>query len=575
MYEPNDLIKQSSFPMKIVNFKWERVQLFITLSIPKKDIQDLEYYLYHPITEKKVYFSHIEYVGDLIELRINMMNSWEDHSPVPSGRWLLFAQKRGSDTINIATTCPSLIDFETVERDKNMNHFHKVFSASKTQFYSVRPIANDENAVLYISIHFKRIIQKTKREIAREKRRKKRREQILEVRKQVFSAIYTLSKKMIGITENRILFTSDSRAVLGGNMEFVYNRMIDRDLKKDFDIKMLFKKNITDRRNFLDKLKLPYYLATSKTILVDDFHPLLYNLDFDKSQNIIQLWHASGPFKTVGYSRIGKPGGPSINGKSHKIYTSAIVGSEHSTPFYAEAFGMHEEDVYPTGIPRIDSFFDEGYKASIRNQMYEEFPQMKTADKVILFAPTFRGSGPKTAYYPMHQIDFDKLAKYAKENNAVVVFKLHPFVRDNVVIPDHYKDLFLDAFKYREINDLLLVSDLLITDYSSVVFEYSLLNKPMIFYGFDVYDYISSRDFYEGFGNFVPGKIVRTFNELMNAIEKEDYDIEKIAVFRDKYFKYQDANSSDRVIDWLILDNFPKEISRGQKQKLLNDNKKE
>ena len=91
----------------------------------------------------------------------------------------------------------------------------------------------------------------------------------------------------------------------------------------------------------------------------------------------------------------------------------------------------------------------------------------------------------------------------------------------------------------------------------------------MIFYAFDFHDYISSRDFYEGFQDFVPGKIVMNFNELMKALKEEDYEMEKVQRFRDKYFKYHDSNSTDRVIDWLLLDKFPKEIPRGPRQKLL------
>ena len=73
---------------------------------------------------------------------------------------------------------------------------------------------------------------------------------------------------------------------------------------------------------------------------------------------IVQLWHASGPFKTVGYSRIGKEGGPRPWSRIHKNYTHAIVSSETDVPFYAEAFGIPESRVIPTGIPRMDRYFD-------------------------------------------------------------------------------------------------------------------------------------------------------------------------------------------------------------------------
>jgi len=76
---------------------------------------------------------------------------------------------------------------------------------------------------------------------------------------------------------------------------------------------------------------------------------------------IIQLWHASGAFKTVGYSRVGLP---DPNVRVHKSYTAAIVSSEFDVPFYAEAFGIPEDRVTPTGIPRMDRFFDETARAA-------------------------------------------------------------------------------------------------------------------------------------------------------------------------------------------------------------------
>ena len=130
---------------------------------------------------------------------------------------------------------------------------------------------------------------------------------------------------------------------------------------------------------------------------------------------------------------------------------------------------------------------------------------------------------------------------------------MHPFVKTPIFIPDEFKDVMIDASEYREINDILFITDLLITDYSSVVYEASSLNIPMLFYAFDLEGYISSRDFYEPFETFVPGKIVKTFGELMKAIGTNDFEQEKVAPFRDKNFEYQDGGSTDRVIDWLIL----------------------
>ena len=144
-------------------------------------------------------------------------------------------------------------------------------------------------------------------------------------------------------------------------------------------------------------------------------------------------------------------------------------------------------------------------------------------------------------------------ADYYRKTDSVVIFKMHPFVTTPIFIPKEFSDIMIDETESREINDFLFVTDLLITDYSSVIYEASTLNIPMLFYAFDLESYIASRDFYEPFETFVPGKIVKTSGEMMKALETGDFEHEKVAPFRDRNFEYQDGGSTDRVIDWLIL----------------------
>jgi CDP-ribitol ribitolphosphotransferase len=95
--------------------------------------------------------------------------------------------------------------------------------------------------------------------------------------------------------------------------------------------------------------------------------------------------------------------------------------------------------------------------------------------------------------------------------------------------------------------------DLLVTDYSSIVFEYSTLRRPMLFFAYDLDEYVATRDFYVPFESFVPGRIVRTFPEMLDAIRRDDYQAEKVADFARRHFAHLDAGSTDRVIDQLIL----------------------
>ncbi|MCJ8007970.1 CDP-glycerol glycerophosphotransferase family protein [Lederbergia wuyishanensis] len=356
------------------------------------------------------------------------------------------------------------------------------------------------------------------------------------------------------IIKNKVLFASDSRTELEGNFLYVYEEMQKRNL--DLDYHFMLKSETGENKSFKEIRKLAYHLATSKFILLDDFYPMVYPLKIRKNAELIQLWHAVGAFKTFGFSRIGRPGGPSPKSLNHRNYTKAIVSSKHVAKYYAEGFGIDEEKVVATGIPRTDIFFDETYKENIKKEIYAEFPFLK-GKKVITFAPTFRGNGQQSAYYPMEVLNLDKLYHELKDE-YIFLFKIHPFVKNDFNIPYQYKDFFYNFSTYREINDLLFVTDILITDYSSVCFEFALLNKPMLFFAYDVEEYVQKRDFYYDYSSFIPGPLVRSTNEIIQTIKEEDFNMNKIQPFKEYFFDHHDGKSSSRVVEDLILANLEK-----------------
>ncbi|CAN2248416.1 CDP-glycerol glycerophosphotransferase family protein [Bacillus sp. K7] len=358
--------------------------------------------------------------------------------------------------------------------------------------------------------------------------------------------------RLLPIKSNKIVFASDSRLDLTGNFEFVYEELLKRE--ENFDFKFFLKSSIRDRKSLSELMSMAYHFATSKIIFIDDFYPIIYPLKIRKNADLVQLWHAVGAFKTFGYSRIGLPGGPSPHSKNHRNYTKVIVSSENIRKHYAEGFGVDIENVIATGVPRTDFFFDEAKKAFVKERLYTEYPFLKDK-KVILFAPTFRGNGQQSAHYPFEVLDFDRLYHELKDE-YIFLFKIHPFVRNDANIPYQYSDFFYDFSSFREINELLLVTDVLITDYSSVCFEYALLNKPMIFFSYDVDDYIRKRDFYYDYFDFIPGPLAKTSDQMISIIKEEKYNFEQIDSFVHYFFDDLDGKASERVIDQIV---FPQE----------------
>lgn len=378
---------------------------------------------------------------------------------------------------------------------------------------------------------------------------------ISNIKKWLFIQVFNICSKFIKRKGNKILITSASRTELSGNEEFLYNRMIERGLDKKFKFRFDFKPSIKARRGIFQKFKFAFYLATSDIIIIDDYYPEIYKVNYPNDVKVIQVWHACGAFKSLGLERMDKPGAPPFNTRVHKCYTHIPVSSFHSALHHAEAFGLNLDKFYPIGVPRTDIFFNEDYKVKVLSKLYEKYPILKNAKKIYLYAPTFRGNNAKNAYFPFYKLDLEKWGEFLKKHDSVLIIKMHPFVEEHPVIPEDYKDYIIDAGDYREVNDILFAVDVLITDYSSVIYEFSLLNRPMVFYAFDQQMYVSTRDFYEKYEDIVPGKIVKTFDGLINALECEDYDFEKMDAFVKKNFTYTDGKSTDRVIDQLILNN--------------------
>lgn len=350
---------------------------------------------------------------------------------------------------------------------------------------------------------------------------------------------------LLPVNRHKISFVSDSRTSISGNFEFIYQELLERH--SDFKISFYLKPSIKAKKSWHEIFVLAKAFATSRYILLDDFYPLIYPLSIRHNADLIQVWHAVGAFKTFGYSRVGMPGGPKLDSLNHKNYTKALVSSKHIADKYAEGFGIPEKNIVTTGIPRTDIFFDKAYQADVHQRLQEELPFIK-GKKVILFAPTFRGNGQQSAYYPFEDINFNKIYE-ALHKDYVFLLKIHPFVQNQPNIPYKYADFYHDVSDFREINDLLMVADELITDYSSVCFEYALLKRPMIFFAPDLTEYMQKRSFYFNYLDFIPGALAETTDELIARIKNPQLDRKKLDSFVNYFFDQPDGHATARFVD--------------------------
>lgn len=349
----------------------------------------------------------------------------------------------------------------------------------------------------------------------------------------------------------------------GENLIFIYDE-IQRQ-KLDCDVIFLYKptckykmddypnvKSIKfESKNVLHVIRSIYHLSTSSYIIIDNYFGSLANLKFKEGVQCIQIWHAAGAIKKFGLLA------PSFNKRSiraqkrflsvYKKFHKIVVGSDELAEIYKDAFALSEENILKTGIPRTDLFFNEKRKNDIRMNILMENPFLKEK-KVILYAPTFRDK--ELQDFNLH-LEIDKMYRELKDEYVLLV-RLHPAVRKRLSYQNEYKNFLYDCSLYPNINELFLVTDILVTDYSSVPFEFCLLKKPMIFYPYDLNKYAKGRGIIGEYTKNVPGTIVNSTDDLIYIIKNQSYDIQDLEEFNSKWSKYSYGNSSENLVGYLF-----------------------
>ena len=350
---------------------------------------------------------------------------------------------------------------------------------------------------------------------------------------------------------NRIMFMTETKPYLWGNLKYIDERMKERGLDKDFRITYNLRNAVGNHKSALSWAKLVTRIARQDYIFVDDYVPIFGMIKLSPRTKLIQVWHAGEGFKSVGYSRFGKPGSPHPTASCHKQYDYVVTGSKRLIHVYSEVFGLPEDRFFPIGMARLDGFLDPEKIKSFKDSFYDEYPMAKNK-KLILFCPTFRGVGQSVAYYDYHHLDFKRIYDFCGEE-YVWAFKMHPFVTEKPPIPEEYKDRILDLSKVENINDLYYVTEIMIPDYSSAYFEFALMEKPVLFFTYDREAYELTRGVHKSVKDEAPGKVCDSFDDLMKALETRDYDYEKTRAFREANFSNYDGNAADKIIDSILL----------------------
>lgn len=333
--------------------------------------------------------------------------------------------------------------------------------------------------------------------------------------------------------ENKVTYISYRSNILPQGMKEISSNL--RDLNPEIEEKYLtfkFENTLINKVQYaLEVAKQTYHIKTSDLVFIDGNNFVVSNLD-TKDTKIIQLWHASGAIKKFGMDYKRK--------YTIKNYDYLITSSSKNIPIMARAFGMNQESILTLGYADTDILFNDYEMEKKKKEILSKYPQIKDK-KVILYAPTFRGD----AIYDKQHLEID-LGSIIDElgDEYFIIYKMHPIL-GNINLGERTNLLNLS---HEYIYDLFAVSDLLISDYSSIIYDFSILEKPIILHAPDLSEYESNRGLYVNYNDFTPYPITKNNQELIHEIKNINrLDKESLRNLKNTFFDYLDGKSAERI----------------------------
>lgn len=357
------------------------------------------------------------------------------------------------------------------------------------------------------------------------------------IQKVILNIILTVESvflKLLRIKKNRVTLISLESHQLTLDFKLIYDQL-DKD---QYDICLCliqYEKNLKGQfLYFLNCLKQLYYIYTSHLIIINDNNYAISHFK-RKGTIVLQIWHACGAIKKFG----------NAIDREYPIsnYDYVIATSSYWKKPYSESFGVLQDHVLPIGMPRNDELFIKENIDKYRQNLYRKYPALK-GKKIILYAPTFRGN----IYKGFRSIPFDALSILnALDDDYVILYKFHPLLGDYHLVT-HERIINMNQ---ENTHQLFCISDYLISDYSSIIFDFMILEKPILFFVPDLEEYVND------VGTFVDIEklgcpVCQSEQSIVDCIKHDSFDIQQIKKLKNQFFDIPDENSTQRVVDFII-----------------------
>jgi CDP-glycerol glycerophosphotransferase (TagB/SpsB family) len=302
--------------------------------------------------------------------------------------------------------------------------------------------------------------------------------------------------------------------------------------------------SVIRQKNPFHLLKAVVCMLRSKVVLIDNYFLMTTVLRKRTDIECIQIWHANGAFKKFGLQDITIQNHSESDMNRYKqVYSSfdkIVVGSDQMAHIFQKSFGVKDEQFLKIGVPMTDIYFKKANQTSkIREQL-----AIDADKKILLYAPTFRDDDFNRVVLPFH----DKQLTNELSGEYVLLVKLHPVMKSRNQLAD---SPWIKGVSDFPLDELLKACDILISDYSSVPFEFALLDKPILFFTYDLEEYDKKRGLIDNYLTVIPGEACKDSKMLIEQLNDPALLKREVKRFSDEWNRYSDGNSTRRLLDYV------------------------
>lgn len=357
--------------------------------------------------------------------------------------------------------------------------------------------------------------------------------------------------------ENMAVFVQPRKG-LNQTFKYIYRYLKARDGLVP-RLWQLRRETIPDSFYFRNAEAMAARAAVAKVVFFHESNDLFGHVSVREDSKVVQLWHGCGVFKKIGLDTAGQPGYKTREAyeeyPEYNYYSCVTIASPELSWVFERFMGISKEAgiIKPLGVSRTDEFFDQAYIDRCYEKLYERIPEAREK-KVILYAPTYRGVGGGRV--APDELDIPVMAERLGDTHVLLI-KQHQTAKNCPPVPEPYDQSFAwDVTRGwgMDINELMTVADVCVSDYSSLVFEYSIFERPMAFFVYDLEEYIDNRGLYYDFDEITPGPLCFTTEDLieyLEALDRDGFDPSEVKAFKERFMRSCDGHSTERILDYI------------------------